>query len=150
MGCIWQEQHSWDYMTWRGIKAFTVNTTEQAGMLWLENSRCSLSLPLSRALLLFQLGFGASWPYFLLLPDDSWQMPSFLPSAPVTAQEVGWQQEGCPLHRVSTVTPLSQRNQTQTSPAAPQCCWAKAENKESQNILGWKGPTSIIMSNTWG
>jgi len=60
VGCIWQEQHSWDYASWRGIKAFTVNITEQPGMLWLENSRCSLSLPLSGAPLLFQRGFGGS------------------------------------------------------------------------------------------
>lgn len=76
MGCIWREQHSWDYTSWRGIKAFTVNTTEQPGMLWLENPRCSLSLPLSRAPLLFQLRFGGSPTSLPLLPNDSWQMPS--------------------------------------------------------------------------
>lgn len=75
MGCIWQEQHSWDYASWRGIKAFTVNTMEQPGMLWLENSRCSLNLPLRRAPLLFQLGFGGSLTS-PLLRDDSLQMPS--------------------------------------------------------------------------
>lgn len=44
------------------------------------NSRCSLNLPLSRALPLFQLGFGGSLTSFPLLPNDSSQMPSLSPS----------------------------------------------------------------------
>lgn len=80
MGCIWQEQHSWDYTSWRGIKAFAVNTREQPRMLWLENSHCSLNLPLSRALLLFQLGFGGFPNSFPPFPSDSLHTPSLSPS----------------------------------------------------------------------
>lgn len=134
MGCIWQEQRSWDYTTWRGIKAFTVNTTEQPGMLWLENSRCSLSLPFSRALLLFQLGFGGSRIHFLLLPDDSWQMPSLFPqhSSPQLLSllslcwpsRLGLQQEGCPLHGVRGTrgeTPLTPPDPEEPDPNQPSC-----------------------------
>lgn len=166
MGCIWQEQHSWDYTTWRGIKAFTVNTTEQPGMLWLENSRCSLSLPLSRALLLFQLGFGGSWTYFLLLPDDSWPMPSLfsqhsspqLLSLPSLRwpRRLGLQQEGCPLHGVSGTwgeTPLTPPDPEGPAPNQPSCSPVLLGQSREHGITecsGLEGPTTIIRSNTWG
>lgn len=139
MGCIWQEQHSWDYASWRGIKAFTVNTTEQPGMLWLENSRCSLKLPLSRAPLLFQLGFGGSPTSSPLLPNDSLQMPSLSPSTISFSScqcrpSVGRRGHYC----ARSGPPLRRAKGTQTRLTAPDLeepggttnrgCWAKAEN----------------------
>lgn len=127
MGCIWQEQHSWDYTSWRGIKAFTVNTMEQPGMLWLENSRCSLNLPLRRAPLLFQLGFGGSLTS-PLLGDDSLQMPSLsLSSISFGSCQCHpfIQQRG---HNCATSGPPRVRAGIETSPGTNQHRGAKSED----------------------